>query len=182
MTNNEKFTFEEIYNQNKNRIHYQLHKLGIQDPHNEFYTEGLYAMWMAHKKYEPNKGPMATYFNYQIRYRLIDKLRKQASDITNEEKATEEQKNTLDDGNRFGLMKFPVVDKEGITVDDHTFWKRVRACLSDNQWKWVSFYIIHGMSQKEIAEHENVSIEAVKSWAKEARRKLRAEEERLRDG
>lgn len=182
MTNNEIFTFEDIFNQNKNRTHYHMHKLGIQDPHNEFYTEGLYAMWMAHKKYEPNKGPMATYFNYQIRYRLIDKLHKQASDITKEEKATEEQKNTLDNGNRYGLMKFPVVDNEGIAVDDHAFWKRVRSCLSENQCKRVSFYIIHCMSQKEIEKHENVSVEAVKSWAKGARRKLRTGVERLRDG
>jgi len=182
MNNDKKFTFEEIYNQNKNRIYYQMHKLRIHDPHNEYYTEGLYAMWQAHKKYEPDKGPMATYFNYMIRYRLIDKIRSKSADSTRQEKITHEKMNTIDNGNRYGLMKFPVVDADGITVDDHTFWKRVKARLTENQWKWVCYYIIHGMSQKEIAEQEKVSVEAVKSWGKEARRKLRAIEDRLRDG
>jgi len=64
--------FEEIFKQNEKRIYYHMHKLGIRDPLGDFYAEGLFAMWTAHQKYEPNKGPFATYFNYTIRNRLID--------------------------------------------------------------------------------------------------------------
>src|SRR5699024_6920976 len=155
---NRKFTFEEIFKQNENRIYYQMHKLGIHDPHNEFYTEGLYAMWRAHKKYNPNKGPMATYFNYSIRYHLIDKLRSKTREFDKQDKIIEEHRSNIYNGNTYGLMKLPVVDFSGIKLDYYSFWKRVKSHLTENQWKWVCFYIIHGMSLKEIAEHENVSV------------------------
>lgn len=174
------FTFEEIFRQNENRIHYQLHKLGIHDPHNEYYTEGLYGLWQAYKKYKPDKGPMATYFNYMIRYRLLDKIRYGETDSTKQENVTQEEKLNLDHGNHYGVHKYPVVDAAGLNVDDGTFWRRIREVLTTNQWKWVSLYIVHGMSQNEIAAHEQVSVEAVKSWAKQARKKLRKEEEQLR--
>lgn len=64
-------TFEEIYEQNKRRIHYQIHRLNIQSPYEEFFQEGLCAMWHAYEKYNPDKGPMSTYFNYTIRNRLV---------------------------------------------------------------------------------------------------------------
>ncbi|QKY70206.1 sigma-70 family RNA polymerase sigma factor [Lentibacillus sp. CBA3610] len=70
-------TFEEIFNQNERRIYYYIHRLNIQDPHQEFYQEGLVAMWNAYEKYRPEKGPMATYFNYIIRNRMIDLMRKE---------------------------------------------------------------------------------------------------------
>jgi len=49
--------FEEIFKQNEKRIYYHMHKLAIRDPFGEFYPEGLYGMWTAYQKYEPNKGP-----------------------------------------------------------------------------------------------------------------------------
>ncbi|MFD2046604.1 hypothetical protein ACFSTA_20295 [Ornithinibacillus salinisoli] len=48
-----KCTYEEIFKQNENRIHYHIHKLR-RDPYNEFYVEGLYAMWLAYKNYQPD--------------------------------------------------------------------------------------------------------------------------------
>lgn len=47
------FTFEEIFEQNKRRIHYHIHKLRIDDQHHEFYQEGLYVMWNAYQAYQP---------------------------------------------------------------------------------------------------------------------------------
>ncbi|MGP4105972.1 sigma factor [Virgibacillus sp. L01] len=72
MSQNENVTFEEFFKQNTKRIHYHMHKLGSYNPYHEFYTEGLYELWMAYKKYEPNKGSLATYFNCTIHKRLID--------------------------------------------------------------------------------------------------------------
>ncbi|MBP1948356.1 sigma factor [Virgibacillus litoralis] len=77
MNDKENVTFEEFFKQNAKRIHYHMHKLGSYNPHREFYVEGLYELWMAYKKYEPNKGPLATYFNYTIHKRLIDLKNKQ---------------------------------------------------------------------------------------------------------
>src|SRR5690625_7933156 len=67
--------FRDLLMRNKQRIYYQLHRLNINDTHQEFYQEGLVAMWNAYRTYKADKGPFATYFNYTIRYRMIDLLR-----------------------------------------------------------------------------------------------------------
>src|SRR5699024_7833280 len=67
--------FRDLLMRNKQRIYYQLHRLNINDTHQEFYQEGLVAMWDAYRTYKADKGPFATYFNYTIRYRMIDLLR-----------------------------------------------------------------------------------------------------------
>ncbi|MFD1361949.1 sigma factor [Lentibacillus salinarum] len=74
-------SFEEIFKQNERRIHYHMHKLGIHDGQREYYVEGIYAMWIAYKKYDPNKSQLGTYFNYTIRHRLIDMLRKKTKEV-----------------------------------------------------------------------------------------------------
>ena len=181
MSKKENDLFEDIYEQNKKRIHYQIHKLGIQDTHHEFYTEGIYAMWNAHKKYEPTKGPMGTYFNYHIRYRLLDMLRRKTTELNKADRITQLKQSEIDHGHKHTTSKQPLVHKTEITPSDTTFWTFIRSRLTHNQWKWVDNYIIQGMSQKEIAEKECVTIEAVKSWAKGARNRLRLEESSLKD-
>lgn len=74
LISNEKF--EEIVAQNKRRTYYQLQRLNLRDPHQEYFQEGLCALWSAYIKYEPDKGPMATYFNYAIRHHLLTHIRK----------------------------------------------------------------------------------------------------------
>jgi RNA polymerase sigma factor (sigma-70 family) len=168
------FTFEEIFKQNEKRIHYHIHKLQIRDPHNEFYVEGLYAMWLAYKNYQPEKGPLATYFNFVIRNRLIDMIRNK----TREQKISEAyaQKENTDkyDGNYSSTSIAPLQSPQGIELSDKEIWNQVKKLLTTNQWKWVDYYIIQGLSQKEIAELEGVSSDAVKSWGREARKKLQA--------
>ncbi|MED4476215.1 MULTISPECIES: sigma-70 family RNA polymerase sigma factor [Bacillaceae] len=155
-------------------IYYHMHKLGIRDPLGDFYSEGLFAMWTAYQKYEPNKGPLATYFNYTIRNRLIDLIRKKTNDEQNEENYVEREIATAYNGNKYGDSKMPIMDASGIHVEDEHSWERVFSLLTEKQRKWVYYYIIRDMSLKEISEQENVSVEAVKDWRKQARRKLRA--------
>ncbi|WP_234028515.1 hypothetical protein [Lentibacillus sp. Marseille-P4043] len=47
MDKKKSFEFEEIFEQNKRRIHYHIHKLNIRDPHREYFQEGLCALWNA---------------------------------------------------------------------------------------------------------------------------------------
>ncbi|HLS09749.1 sigma factor-like helix-turn-helix DNA-binding protein [Lentibacillus sp.] len=71
-------------------------------------------------------------------------------------------------------MTYPVVQKNSdIEACNTAFWQKVRDQLSDNQRKWVRYHIIEDMHLKEIAEQEGVTVEAVKSWGKGVRRKLR---------
>lgn len=172
-------TFEEIFKQNERRIHYHLHKLNINDPHRDFYQEGLCAMWNAYETYQPDKGPMATYFNYIIRNRLIDLLRKQTRESENVENTIQESKTQLDDGNhhiRKGIS-YPITPTSNdIPLNDPTLWKNLKSQLTENQWKWIYYYIIGDMSVKDIAIQENTTVDAVKGWGKQVRKKLRDEE------
>ncbi|SEQ47260.1 RNA polymerase sigma factor, sigma-70 family [Virgibacillus subterraneus] len=179
MKKEEKLTFDEVFEQNERRIHYHMLKLGIKDPHREFYVEGIYAMWMAYKKYNPNKGPLGTYFNYIIRNRLIDMLRQKTREDHNQSKITHKEICEVDNGNSCGEAKTPVIDTSGVTLPDCEFWHSVKEMLTENQWKWVKFYIIEGIPLQEIAQQEGVSEDAVKSWGRQTRRKLKGEKEVL---
>ncbi|PAV28414.1 hypothetical protein CIL05_17425 [Virgibacillus profundi] len=175
MTQDKEQSFEEIFKQNERRIYYHMQRLGIRDPYKEFYVEGLYAMWMAHKKYQPDKGPLSTYFNYTIRHRLIDMLRKKAREQYKDEAFASHEKLRVDNGNRDANTRNPIMESSGINVEDTQDWEKVKAGLTANQWNWVYGHIILEMPLKEIAEMKGVSVEAVKSWGKEARKKLRSD-------
>lgn len=180
MTKIQRFTFEEIVKQNENRIYYQLHRLGIQDYDGEFYTEGLYAMWIAYKNYDTNKGPMATYFNFAIRNRIIDLIRKKVT--TKENEASYIQEAQTDETLTSNMEYRDPIKSAEEKIANTALWEKVFATLTEKQKKWVYYAIIKELTHKEIAEKEGVTVEAVKGWAKEAKIKLRRlweEEEEL---
>lgn len=72
MKQQQPFTFEAIFAQNQRRVHYQLHKRNSYGLNGYFFQVGLVTLWNAYERYQPDKGPMATYFNYMIRNLLID--------------------------------------------------------------------------------------------------------------
>ncbi|MBM7599038.1 RNA polymerase sigma factor (sigma-70 family) [Virgibacillus halotolerans] len=178
-----KITFEEIFKQNERRIHYYIHRMNVRDPHREFYQEGMVAMWNAYESYQPDKGPLSTYFNYMIRNRMIDLMRKHTRVQEKEALCIQAHRTVLDEGHTYskGQASYPLLKGSEVILKDSEFWGKIRAQLSTNQWKWVQHSIIEGMKLKEIATQEGVSVDAVKSWGREARRKLRdrVEEERL---
>ena len=175
MNKNEIITFEEILKQNERRIYYYIHKLNVKDPYQEFYQEGLVAMWNAYKTYHPDKGSLATYFNYMIRHRMIDLLRKKKREQQTDELIFQEEKQKIDLGNHTRKQDISTLihDQTDIPITDIYFWKHVKSNLTTNQWKWVYYYIIEDMTIKEITIIEGVSVEAVKSWGRQARKKLR---------
>ena len=166
-----KFTFEEIYNQNKQRIHYHILQLNIHDPHREFYVEGLTALWHAYKTYNPDKGPMATYFNSIIRFRLIDRIRKQSLEQNQMNKYLAEYRSIPEEAD-----DTPETSLKALLGNNPTRCKQLKALLTENQWKWLDHAIIQDMPYKAIAEKENTTVDAVKSWGREARRKLHTSE------
>lgn len=178
------FSFEEILKQNERRIRYHIHRLNIQDPHQDFFQEGLCALWNAYEKYEPDKGPMATYFNYTIRNRLIDRIRKEVRIDKNNHRVVQEKQRELNNGNhvRRTELMYPILNHVNLPIDDYKLWDKLKNELTANQWKWVDYYIINDLSIKEIAKIEGVTEEAVKSWGKQVRKKLRNEDFRKKLG
>ncbi|GGP07933.1 sigma factor [Oceanobacillus neutriphilus] len=66
---------EDFIEQNQRRVYYQMARLQIGEREGDYFQEGLVAMWKAYENYNPDKGPLATYMNFQIRNRLVDVLR-----------------------------------------------------------------------------------------------------------
>lgn len=168
--------FDGFFKANEARIHYQLQRLGIfEETKGEFYSEGIIALWKGFKNHDETKGNVGTFLNYQIRYRLMDLLRKKTRADHRDERACHGESLKINDGNYYCNTGEPIPDPRGIILESDAFWKEVRRDLSANQWKWVEYFIIADLSIKEIMEIENVSAQAVKSWAREVRRKLRHE-------
>lgn len=131
-------------------------------------------MWNAYENYRPDKGPLATYFNYTIRNRMIDLLRQKTRMHHADKVVFYEEKQKMDTGNKSKRETVSYIHGDSdIYVTDIYFWKQVKSQLTDNQWKWVYYYIVECMSIKEIAKREHVSVDAVKSWGRQARKKLR---------
>lgn len=160
------YSFEDIFQQNERRIHYQIHKLNIHDPHQEYFQEGLCAMWNAYETYDPDKGPLATYFNYTIRNRLIDLLRKQ--NRSTEQAQIYLQENTTE---RTAPLSSSLDNLN--LLDNSSFWQQIQSQLTTNQWKWLYYAVIDGMPLKDLATQERTTVDAVKSWSKQVRKKLR---------
>jgi|SRR5690625_2973819 len=173
-----KQSFDIVFHQHKKRIYYYLHQLNIPYKlHDEFYAEGLIALWEAYEQYDPSKGNLTTYLNYRIRFKMIDLIRKKERKKQAHESYLEAQKQILMTGNRDRGANFPLLDyTDSIDIRDEQFWQYIRNQLTDRQWKWVYYYVILGYSLREIAERENVTIEAVKGWAKMTRKKLKQDE------
>lgn len=169
--------FELFFKANQGRIYYQMRRLGIaEESCGEFYSEGILALWHGYKSYNPTKGEFGTFLNYQIRYRLLDLIRKKSRVLELDEQGNLEEKMQIDQGNRHRGTNMPIPDVRGVILESHAFWLEVRSELTEKQWKWVHYFIIADLTIKEIMEIENVTSDAVKSWAREVRKKLNHED------
>jgi len=169
--------FELFFKANERRIHFQIHNLSIKgDWYSEFYTEGIFALWQAYRDFDPTQGRLGTYLNYRIRYRLIDLIRKKEREHAREQAYQAQQKIEHTDGNYWRNQNKSLVPLPSLKVQDTKLWHDIRSQLTDNQWKWVKYFIIADLTVKEIMEIENVSADAVKGWGRQVRKKLRNEE------
>jgi len=163
-----------LFKQNERRIYYQLQNLNITDTHQDFFQEGLTVVWDAYQTYQIDKGPLATFFNYTIRQRMIDLLQKKHSYMKKEKLYLQYLMTEMDKGHfccpPFGKR---TVNMSETTMFDDWDWQEIKSHLSDKQWIWLRYYIIEGFSLKKIAAQEKASIDTVKTWGIEARKKLR---------
>lgn len=178
----QKDQFETFFKANKNRIHYQIQRLNIRyDWREEFFTEGINALWAAYKEFDDSKGDVGTFLNYRIRFRLIDLLRKRIREEEKDAEVFAAQTTNMTSGTQIRHAITPLPDKTGLplTVDRKEkalFWQSIQSQLTDKQWKWVKYFIIADLSIKEIMEIEDVSADAVKNWGRSARQKLKRED------
>ena len=127
---------------------------------------------------------MGTYFNFMIRNRLIDLMRKEIRTQETTEEIVSATSTLLTEGNqqkRSG-RNTTLPTRSDISLQDEPLWQKLKQHLTTNQWLWVRCFVVEEMSIKEIATQEKTTIDAVKGWARQARRKLRDEQFRAQIG
>ncbi|SDQ08934.1 hypothetical protein [Virgibacillus salinus] len=67
------------------------------------------------------------------------------------------------------LVSLPVI------LHDPGLWYQLRASLTLNQWNWIYYHIIGGMTISELAIQENTTIEAVNTWGRQVEMMLTSE-------
>lgn len=62
--------FEQFFKANERRIHLQIHRLGILgNCYDEFFSEGVIALWQAYEDFDDNKGSdIGIFINYWMMF------------------------------------------------------------------------------------------------------------------
>lgn len=157
-----KLDFETVLTEHENMIHYLINKLGIRDPGKEFYQEGIIALWKATETYDETRGKFSSYAYFRIEKALLSLIR-------NHTRQTEKQTAYLT-----AVQAEPVQLSARLESEfDPYLYQTLKEVLTENQMKWFVSFVLEDIPLKVIAEREQVTVDAVKSWAKEARRKIR---------
>jgi RNA polymerase sigma factor (sigma-70 family) len=155
-------SFEQLASQYEPTLQQIIHSLHIYKNKAEFHQHGLIALWEASKRFDPAKGNFSTYAYHYIKGYLLMEL----------SKATVEAERTI-------LQKEEFWENASANYTDDPLEENILLsysqdqALTANQRKWLMLTVLAGLSIKEIADKEKVSISAVKLWRKGARDKLK---------
>ncbi|WP_010677071.1 sigma-70 family RNA polymerase sigma factor [Bacillus timonensis] len=151
--------FEELAEQYKPLIFQVIKNLRLFGDKETFYQIGLIGLWEASTRFDPRKGVEFSTFAFStIRGKLLDHVKKEVRYKEHCQLSGEELFMQVADGS--GSYSTNLIEAYG-------------KGLTDNQVKWVQGRIIEDKSYKEIAAEHGVSVESVKSWGKQAVKKLR---------
>jgi RNA polymerase sigma factor (sigma-70 family) len=155
-------SFEQLASQYEPMIQQIIHSLHIYKNKDEFHQHSLIALWKASKLFDPAKGNFSTYAYHYIKGYLLMEL----------SKATVVADRTI-------LQKEEFWENASANYTDDPLAENFllsycqEQALTTNQRKWLMLTVLGGLSIKEIAAKEKVSISAVKLWRKGARDKLK---------
>ncbi|WP_147534516.1 sigma-70 family RNA polymerase sigma factor [Bacillus marasmi] len=153
-------SFDELVDNYTPMIYKIMKSLHIYKNKEEFFQIGLIGLWEAHSRFNSEKGSFLNYAYTYIKGLFLTELIKQ-------NKASE----CLDfpDDIFWGNLASP--KKEEVTVS--SYLADLCLPLTAQERIWVHYTCREGLSIKEIAKKEKVSMSAVKNWRKQAREKLR---------
>ncbi|WP_138419923.1 sigma-70 family RNA polymerase sigma factor [Aquibacillus sediminis] len=154
--------FETIVKDYEKMIYRIIHKLGIRDTDHAFYQEGLIALWKAVEKYDPARGAFSSYAYFLIEKAMISLIRKNNHQIQQQHDYVTNLLVNNEDYCTYAEMGM-----------DPYLLQSIRQQLTKKQWYWFSLFILKDLSIYEIAIQEDVTIDAVKNWARLAKPKLR---------
>ncbi|WP_189655210.1 sigma-70 family RNA polymerase sigma factor [Bacillus sp. HNG] len=151
--------FEELVEQYKPLIFRVIKRLRLYGDKDTFYQIGLIGLWDASTRFDLEKGVEFSTFAYStIRGKLLDHLKKEARYRERYQPTGELIFLSLTDSSMGNSLDLIEEYGEGLT---------------DNQKKWVQGRIIEDKSYKAIADEHGVTVDSVKSWGRQAVKKLR---------
>ncbi|GHI00006.1 sigma-70 family RNA polymerase sigma factor [Neobacillus kokaensis] len=154
-------SFEQLAEQYQPMIHKIISSLHIYKNKDEFYQDSLIALWKARQRFDPEKGSFTNYAYTYIKGTLLMGLRNSSK---------EEERKICPKEEFWELLEDPSVSIRRIVSDRLGDFDCQN--LTENQRKWLYYTVHYGLSIKEIADQENVSLSAVKGWRAGARAKL----------
>ncbi|MED3563079.1 sigma-70 family RNA polymerase sigma factor [Bacillus xiapuensis] len=153
-------SFDELVVQYKPMIHKIINTLHIYKNWDEFYQQGLIALWKASNRFDPEKGNFTNYAYNYIRGFLLLELTK----------ANKYEENCICPKEEFWNSVEDIVIDHPLEVENILSYC---TAMTPNQKKWVLYTALQDLSIKEISEREKVSMTAVKNWRAGAREKLK---------
>jgi RNA polymerase sigma factor (sigma-70 family) len=164
-------SFEDIARQFEPMIKSTIKKLHVYKNFEEMYQIGFIALWEAYWKYDPQKGYFAGYAQTTVRGRMLTAL--------TESKKYDERHTFPDPGSeQYDYFSFIIDESCILPFEDEGLTDYFKG-LSRREMTWVNKGLWQGMKTKEIAADEHVSPHTVRSWKKQAIKKMRNNAERL---
>jgi RNA polymerase sigma factor (sigma-70 family) len=152
--------FEDIVSKFEPIIKHQIKKLRIYKDHEIFYQLGLIGLWEAMKEHDPAKGTFQTLAITKVRGKMLDQLKR--------EKRYEERYTQID------IQQYDYIPDSNVkTIFESETIAAYCDGLSPEQYLWVTKAFIEQKKPGEIAEELHVPVERVKSWRKQAIKKIR---------
>lgn len=141
-------------------IHHIIRSLSLYKEIDQYYQTGLIALWEASRSFNHEAGTaFSTYAYATIRGRLLTQLKKE----------TEFAERHLANENQSILERTTITENPLSTMIIASYCEG----LSESQTKWVMAHFIEQKKTSEIAQESGVSKETVKTWRKEALKRMR---------
>lgn len=137
----------------------QILSLQIYKNQEDFYQIGLIGLWEAHQRFDPEKGFFPAFAKTTVRGKMLEHMKKQIRFDQHHTAISDEiLELTLDPDQEKPLEREMILSYcEG---------------LSKKQLAWVKHAIIDNKKLREIAKIEGVETSSIKSWRREALKKM----------
>ena len=155
--------FNEIVEKYSQMIYSIIHKLHIQQNEEEFYQEGLIALWYAWTRYEESKANFSTYAYWTVRGMLLNLIKEDRRFHETHCAWTPE-------------MEEVIPCKNDSVSSVHERIQEIECYVltfSEKQRIWLKEYVVNGKKLEEIAEKYGTTVAAVKSWRRSAIQNIR---------
>lgn len=152
--------FNDLAKQYEPMIRKIIHSLNIYKNRDEFFQLGLVGLWEAINRFDAEKGNFTNYAYTYIKGLFMSEMTKATKQEERNVYPKDEFWEVIEDSNSEQPLEMIVL---------------LSYCeaLTEKQAKWLLYTCIDGLSVKEIAQREHVSVSTVKAWRKGAQERLK---------